>query len=105
MLRDARFCCWFTAFLSAPVSLPPFASRIPALFAVDALLLLLELGGFSRRQLAALHSLRDAVLLIFLALAYFARPVMLHGAIVLVVVDLVRQVILLVVQLAFGQQL
>src|SRR6266436_5063501 len=45
------------------------------LFAVDALLLLLELGGFSRRQLPALHALSDPILLIFLALLNRLRRV------------------------------
>lgn len=67
-------------------------------FPVDALLLLFELGGFAGRQLSALDTLRDTVLLIFLALADFALEVV-GPAIVLVDVNLVRQVVLLVVQL------
>ena len=67
-------------------------------FAVNALLLVFELRGFTCRQLSALDTLRDAVLLILLALADFTGAVVLHSAVVLVVVDLVRQVILLVVE-------
>lgn len=67
-------------------------------FPVDTLLLLFELGGFAGRQLSALDTLRDTVLLIFLALADFALEVV-GPAIVLVVVNLVGQMILLVVQL------
>src|ERR1700722_11402689 len=40
----------------------------PALFAVDACLLVLKARGFARRQLAALHSLRNAILLVDLTL-------------------------------------
>ena len=36
---------------------------------VDSLLLILQLCGFTRSQLAAFHALRDAILLIFTALA------------------------------------
>ena len=81
------------------MSLPPFAWRSPLIFVVDALLLIFESCRFAGSQLAALDALRDAVLLILAALADFAVAVLRGIGVVLVVVDLVRQVILLIVQL------
>ena len=63
--------------------------------AVNALLLVFEPRRLTGGQLPAANALRDAVLLVFLTLADFARAIVLHGGIVLIVVDLVRQVILL----------
>src|SRR5208283_795580 len=68
---------------------------------VDSLLLIFELGGFTSGQLATLDSLRNAVLLIFAALADFVISVVGRVGVVLVVVDLVRQLILLLVDLLF----
>src|SRR5262249_56210213 len=67
-------------------------SVIPPVFFV------LEFRRFARRQLAALDSLRDAVLLILGALSDFALRIrVLHGPVVLVLVNLLRQLILLLV--------
>src|SRR5579864_2323585 len=66
---------------------------------VDARLVVLKVRGFTGRQLAALDALRDAVLLILLALADFALGIrILHGRVVLVPINLLRQLILLLVQ-------
>src|SRR5579863_9843690 len=69
---------------------------------VDARLILLEVGSLARRQLAVLDPVGDAVLLILLALAHFTlRICVLHGRIVLVVVNLMGKLVLLLVQRGF----
>lgn len=66
---------------------------------INTALLVLELGGFAGSQLAALDALRDALLLIGLALPDFALAVVLRRGVVLVVIDLLRKLILLLVDL------
>jgi len=51
------------------LSLPPLAAG-PPWFAVDGRFFRFQVGGLTGRQLATLHALRDAVLLIFLALRH-----------------------------------
>src|ERR1700746_779456 len=71
---------------------------IIANFAIDPSFLVLEVRRFTRRQLAALDSLRNAVLLILGALSDFAfRIRVLHRRVVLVLINLLRQLILLLV--------
>src|ERR1700756_2188051 len=65
-------------------------------FAVDAGFLALEIRRFARRQLAALDPLRDPVLLIFGALPNFTLRVrVLHGGVVPVLINLLRELVLL----------
>src|SRR5579883_531872 len=66
-------------------------------FTVQVRLLVFEMRGFSGRQLPALDSLPNALLLIPLPCPNFPG-IMLSGRIVLVLVDLLRQMILLLVQ-------
>ena len=88
-------------------SLVPFRpwSACPVGFAVrgdlliDALLLALQLGSFTGCQLPALDALGNPVLLVFPALADLVVAVLRGVGIVLVLIDLVRQVILVVVDL------
>src|SRR5712692_5713776 len=68
---------------------------------VDALLLILQLGSFASGQLAALHTLRDAVLLVFAALTDFVVAVVRHVGVVLVLINLLGKLILLSVDLFF----
>src|SRR6266853_5328604 len=66
---------------------------------VDALLLLFELGGFSRGQLPALHALGNAVLLIFAPLPHLVIAEMRGIGVVLVSVNLLGHLILLLMDL------
>src|SRR5215831_8855020 len=68
-------------------------------FAVQPLLLLFQAGGFSGSQLAAFDALCNAILLVLLAFAHFAVAVVLGCGVVLVVVDAIREAILLIIQL------
>src|SRR6266481_2280700 len=68
---------------------------------VDALLLFFELSGFTRSELAALDALSDAVLLIFAALADFVVAIVGGVGVVLVGVNLLRHLILLLVDPGF----
>ena len=68
-------------------------------FLVDALFLIFQMRGFPRFQLAALDALRDAVLLILASLPNLVVTVVCRIGIVFVRGDLVRKVILLIVQL------
>ena len=80
--------------------MPAVGRAVVAHFVVDALLLAFEVRGFPGRQLSALDALRDALLLILLALADFAAvAVVLLSGVVLFGVDSVRKVNLLIVQL------
>ena len=81
--------------MSAPVRCAAVRSAHRRIFAVDALLLSLKVRGFAGLQLSALDALRDAVLLILPALADFVVAVVRRAGVVLVVVDPVRQVVLL----------
>jgi hypothetical protein len=65
---------------------------------IDGFLLIFQLGGFASRQLAALDALRDAVLLVFAALADGVIAVVCDG-VVLVVVDLLEKLVLLLIDL------
>src|SRR5208283_2390232 len=72
---------------------------------VDALLLILELGGFAGRQLAALHALGNAGLLIFAALPHLIVAVMRGVGVVLVLINLLGHLVLLLVDLLlFGRR-
>lgn len=65
-------------------------------FPVDSGLVALQMRGFARGQLSALDALRDAVLLVQGALADFALGIrILDCGIVLILIDLLRQLILL----------
>src|SRR4029077_14988746 len=70
---------------------------------VDALLLVLELCRFAGRQLPALDALCDAVLLVFAALAHFRVAIVRRIGVVFVGVDLLREVVLLLVDLGLSR--
>src|ERR1700687_3885262 len=68
-------------------------------FMIDGRFAAFEVSGFSGGQLAALHSLSDALLLIALALSHFALGVsVLYASIVLVPVDIFGDRVLLLMQ-------
>lgn len=74
---------------------------------VDPSLLILQLGRFTRAQLAAFDSLRNTVLLVVTALTHFIVAIVRHVGIVFVAINLIGQMILLSVDLLFfcGSQL
>src|ERR1700674_577710 len=78
--------------------LPTVSFPVVAHFLIDLGFVVFQMGGFARRQLPALDALRDAVLLIFGALADLALWIsILHGRVVLVLIDLFAKLILLLV--------
>src|SRR5579864_2116701 len=74
---------------------------------IDVLLVLLGLRRFTCVHLAAVDAIRDALLLVALALAYFAVRTRLCGPVVLVVIDRTADIVLLLVHMRalFGSQL
>src|SRR5271167_33662 len=68
-------------------------------FLVDLGLVIFQMCGLTRGQLTTLDALRDAVLLVLLALAHFTLRVgILHRGVVLVLINLFRELILLLIQ-------
>src|SRR5215467_12224538 len=68
-------------------------------FLIDGRFFLLKIGSFAGGELSALHAVRDAVLLIFRALADFTLGIaILHSTIVLVLINLLRKLVLLLRQ-------
>ena len=75
---------------------------VVAYLLVDSTFLVFNFGSLAGSQLAALHALRDAVLLVLLALAHFAFAAAWGSAgVVFIVVYLVGEVILLAIDLGF----
>src|SRR6266446_3735723 len=101
MLRDAWFCSLLTCFFSRAVSAPPLALRSLATCLLMPCCCFSSFSGSTRSELAALDALSDAVLLIFAALADFVVAIVGGVGIVLVGVDLLRHLILLLVDLGF----
>src|SRR5579864_4246282 len=66
---------------------------------IDVLLVLLGLRRFACVHLAAVNAIRDALLLVALALAHFAVRTRLRSSVVLVVVDRTADVVLLLVHM------
>jgi hypothetical protein len=81
----------------AAVGLPVSAHLL-----IDSRLIFFEMGSLSGGQLATLDPLGNAILLILLTFANFALGIrILHGSVVLILVDLPGNLILLLIQRGF----